>query len=252
MAGIATDPTVGAYSIVLSGGYEDDEDHGDVIIYTGEGGRDPSSGKQILDQQLTKGNLALALSKERNAPVHVIRGANHMSEFSPKAGYRYAGDYYVTEYWHELGRSGHIVYRFRLENKLQQSSDSKQTEIPASERREYQSLRIIRDTKQSRKVKEMHGYKCQVCGIVLELPLGQKYAEAAHIKPLGRPHDGPDIVENILCLCPNHHVMFDNYVFSINPGLRLIGSVKGKLIISSEHQINTEFLKYHNERFFSN
>lgn len=37
-------------SIVLSGGYVDDEDYGDVIIYTGEGGRDQRTGRQIADQ----------------------------------------------------------------------------------------------------------------------------------------------------------------------------------------------------------
>ena len=47
-------------SIVLSGGYVDHEDLGDVIIYTGEGGRDPNTGRQIADQQLISGNLALA------------------------------------------------------------------------------------------------------------------------------------------------------------------------------------------------
>jgi putative restriction endonuclease len=34
-------------SIVLSGGYVDDEDLGDMIIYTGEGGRDAATGRQI-------------------------------------------------------------------------------------------------------------------------------------------------------------------------------------------------------------
>ena len=47
-------------SIVLSGGYVDDQDLGDEIIYTGEGGRDPKSGRQIADQTLTGGNLYLA------------------------------------------------------------------------------------------------------------------------------------------------------------------------------------------------
>lgn len=36
-------------SIVLSGGYVDDEDHGNYIIYTGEGGRDSETGDQIAD-----------------------------------------------------------------------------------------------------------------------------------------------------------------------------------------------------------
>jgi putative restriction endonuclease len=49
----------GADSIILSGGYEDDIDFGDEIIYTGHGGKDPRTGNQIADQQLTVGNLAL-------------------------------------------------------------------------------------------------------------------------------------------------------------------------------------------------
>ncbi len=56
MVGIAAK---GGESIVLSGGYVDDEDEGDVIIYTGEGGRGSKSGRQIAYQTLTRGNLAL-------------------------------------------------------------------------------------------------------------------------------------------------------------------------------------------------
>ena len=58
-AGIAGRGAEGAESIVLNEGYEDDEDLGDEIIYTGEGGRDQNRGGQISDQQLTRGNLAL-------------------------------------------------------------------------------------------------------------------------------------------------------------------------------------------------
>jgi putative restriction endonuclease len=50
-AGIAGSQTEGAESIVLSGGYEDDVDNGDTIVYTGHGGRDPSTGQQIRDQR---------------------------------------------------------------------------------------------------------------------------------------------------------------------------------------------------------
>ena len=46
MNGIAPNGT----SIVLSGGYVDDLDEGDLIVYTGEGGRDPGTGRQIADQ----------------------------------------------------------------------------------------------------------------------------------------------------------------------------------------------------------
>jgi hypothetical protein len=40
MAGISGSESEGADSIVLSGGYEDDEDLGEEIVYTGHGGRD--------------------------------------------------------------------------------------------------------------------------------------------------------------------------------------------------------------------
>ena len=39
----------GAYSIVLSGGYEDDIDDLNYILYTGQGGQDTPGGKQIAD-----------------------------------------------------------------------------------------------------------------------------------------------------------------------------------------------------------
>ena len=61
-AGISGSADEGADSIVLSGGYEDDQDYGDVIVYTGHGGRDPTSCQQTSDQTLTRGNLALTRS----------------------------------------------------------------------------------------------------------------------------------------------------------------------------------------------
>jgi hypothetical protein len=40
VAGIAGNLSVGAWSIALSGGYEDDLDEGYRFVYTGSGGRD--------------------------------------------------------------------------------------------------------------------------------------------------------------------------------------------------------------------
>ena len=39
VAGIVGTPESGCYSIVLNGGYADDVDHGDLLTYTGSGGR---------------------------------------------------------------------------------------------------------------------------------------------------------------------------------------------------------------------
>jgi SAD/SRA domain len=55
-AGISGTPTVGAESIVVSGGYED---YGHTIIYTGHGGNDPETRSQVAAQTLTRQNLAL-------------------------------------------------------------------------------------------------------------------------------------------------------------------------------------------------
>ena len=59
VSGIVGDLSQGAYSICSSGGYEDDEDNGETLIYTGEGGKNLSegnkrTGKQTKHQELTK------------------------------------------------------------------------------------------------------------------------------------------------------------------------------------------------------
>ncbi|MEU7730664.1 HNH endonuclease signature motif containing protein [Streptomyces sp. NPDC040724] len=47
-----------------------------------------------------------------------------------------------------------------------------------------------------------------MCAEVLVLPSPRhRYSEATHIR--AREDNGPDIVENLLCLCPTCHVLFD-------------------------------------------
>jgi len=114
----------GAYSIALSGGYEDDVDLGTSFTYTGEGGRDLKGTKnnpknlrtapQSKDQTLTRGNLALATSYETGNPVRVIRGYKLNSPYAPEEGYRYDGIYYVRKYWKDVGLSGFSVWKFAL------------------------------------------------------------------------------------------------------------------------------------------
>jgi putative restriction endonuclease len=112
-AGISGNAREGAFSIVLSGAYEDDEDFGDVIIYTGQGGRDDTTGEHISHQALVRQNLALAMNRLKNLPVRVIRGKGGSSH-APKEGYRYDGLYLVENHWKERGQSGYLVWRFRL------------------------------------------------------------------------------------------------------------------------------------------
>jgi putative restriction endonuclease len=257
-AGISGSENEGADSIVISGGYEDDEDLGDIIIYTGHGGRSEVSKEQVADQTLTRGNKALAISCEKNLPVRVIRGANKSPRLSPEFGYRYDGLYLVEEYWKEKGKSGFTVWRFRLvklnnlyNNVLNQTHILSETDSKYSKpkRKQYISQRIVRDTKTSLYVKELYDYKCQICNIQIATPVGH-YAESAHVKAVGNPHNGPDTKENIICLCPNHHVMFDLGMISIDENFNIIGVLSGMLNLHPKHKIDKEFIIYHREHFF--
>ena len=104
--------------------------------------------------------------------------------------------------------------------------------------------RIIRDTELSKSLKEHYNYECQICGEVIKTANGF-YAEAAHITPLGAPHNGPDIWENILCLCPNHHTMFDLGTFAIEDDHTLTGLEGKVLTVKSGHSPAPAHVKYH-------
>ena len=108
-AGISSSPSNGADSIILSGGYEDDQDFGDLIIYTGYGDRDPATGRQVSDQPFSLWNRAPAYSSLNGLPVRVIRGEGCDLPYSTSAGYHYDGLYLVDDYWQDRERAGFLV-----------------------------------------------------------------------------------------------------------------------------------------------
>jgi putative restriction endonuclease len=107
---------------------------------------------------------------------------------------------------------------------------------------------LVRDTAVTRQVKALHDYRCQVCGVRLSSAAGP-YAEAAHIQPLGAPHHGPDVLANVLCLCPNHHVLFDLGSFAVADDGQLLG-LPGQLLQQKKHFIEPTFLAYHRAHFY--
>jgi putative restriction endonuclease len=225
-------------------------DFGDLIIYTGDGGRDGNTGEQIEDQTFAGRNAALARSKVLGLPVRVIRGSQRDSSFAPEQGYRYDGLYIVDEFWEETGRSGYKVWRYRLRKNVPGAQPALKpgAEAPQrAERRQVTITRIVRDTELSLKVKQMYNYCCQVCGTRLDTPAGP-YAGGAHIKPLGIPHNGPDCGSNILCLCPNHHVLFDDGALALADDLEILGLNKRQKL-TTKHEINVEYVRYHREHF---
>lgn len=125
-----------------------------------------------------------------------------------------------------------------LDVPLQPAAD---LDAPPADRVMTEVSRIVRDTELSRWVKREHGYRCQICGETIRLADGSSYAEGHHLKPLGNPHNGPDVAENIVCLCPNHHAACD---FG---AIRL--AVK-QLQCSGDRKIGEEFIAYHNDVVF--
>ena len=153
---------------------------------------------------------------------------------------------------YETGRSGFRIWRYRL-TKISDQLDEEERGIenpvapPGTRRQTTTVLRIVRDTAQARRLKELYDYKCQMCGTRLEGMVGP-YAEAAHIRPLGAPHHGPDSPHNVLCLCPNHHVLFDHGGVTIAENLSLDG-VEGKLHVHPRHRISEEHLRYRRDHY---
>lgn len=109
--GVSGSEAEGAESIILADQYEDDDFQEAVITYSGSGGRDPRTGRQTTHQEMTGRNRMLRRSLETGQPVRVFRKINEATG----SGYRYEGLYQVTDAVYEPGKSGFLVWKFRLE-----------------------------------------------------------------------------------------------------------------------------------------
>ncbi|MFE3997194.1 YDG/SRA domain-containing protein [Nocardioides sp. YIM B13467] len=294
--GIAGNRHMGCASIAISGGYETDEDHGHEIFYTGSGGRDSRTKKQVADQSLDKSdNAALVRSEQTGLPVRVVRGKVSDSEYAPASGYRYDGLYKVINHYEIYPDDGFRRWMFHLvQLTAEEAAPHTPPENIAANSRAFDELglgsephssastpptdpsrvdpfydgpielvlpsgktdpgtktvisqRVIRDTKVTAAVKAMYANTCQICGVRVEVRVGG-YSEGAHIRPLGRPHHGPDTMNNILCLCPNHHAAFDKgglYLDDTLTAYTADGSVLGTLSMHDDHDIDLSNIRYH-------
>jgi putative restriction endonuclease len=85
--GISGTKAEGADSIVVSGGYKDDEDYGAEIIYTGAGGNDLGTGRQIDDQTIGQpGNAGLVTSQLMACPFGSFAARGVTRPTRPPAG----------------------------------------------------------------------------------------------------------------------------------------------------------------------
>ncbi|MFE9929480.1 YDG/SRA domain-containing protein [Streptomyces sp. NPDC005533] len=264
--GIAGTEKTGADSIVLSGGYVDDRDEGDVIIYTGEGGRDRDSGRMVADQSLgERGNAALVVSQAMGHPVRVIEGLGVTRGKRRRAtkGYRYRGLFRVADHWLTVGQEGFGICQFQLlkiepgQLVTPQPVDplaGAETPFEEQARRYISQDRLVRDSAVVRAVKKMYDNTCQICRARLIVSLeGAAYSEAAHIQAVGKPHLGQDRIENVLCLCPNCHALFDRGALQLTDELDVIDGITGRfraaLAQAKGHNLGVEFARKHRERW---
>lgn len=109
-AGVSGSQAEGADSVVLAGAYEDDLFGEEEIIYSGSGGRDLKSGRQITNQEMTGRNLALRRSQETGLPVRVFQRV----QYEGREVIRYEGLYRISRHEFACGKAGFQVLLFRL------------------------------------------------------------------------------------------------------------------------------------------
>jgi hypothetical protein len=133
--------------------------------------------------------------------------------------------------------------REEVENELRKARGDTPPAVDADvpERVPTMILRIVRDTALARRIKSLHDGECQLCGTVIDLPGGGRYAEAHHLQPLGKPHDGPDHEGDLVCVCPTCHAKLDYGVVQLR---------FEELRRAEGHQVSREFLDYHNRTVY--
>ena len=114
----------------------------------------------------------------------------------------------------------------------------------------------VRSSQNVRELKGLYRNSCAFCGkqTIIGVDPHRDYSEAAHIKPVGQPHNGPDRKDNMIVLCPEHHLQFDRGLLRIKqaggsflilskiPGDPLDNSV---LKLIKPHTVDPQFSNWH-------
>lgn len=249
----------GITSIIVSNSYEDDEDLGDVILYTGDGGRDRTSGKQTADQQLTGKNKSLALKCLSGEPIRVTRAIQPGPDRKSlrKGPFRYDGYYFVTDFVQKRGRSGFIICQFRLERDPLSMSGDRGTLHESDPEWDFDLgprplPRFIPRTKAGQKTLSHHRSVCQICGGAAPTIAGG-FCDPAYIVSPSDQKPGPDDPSNILCLCPNCYVGFMHGDIVVHDDWTVTSrsdkSLRLTLRIHQQHNIDRDLLAQHRARF---
>lgn len=160
---------------------------------------------------------------------------------------------------HQLHRFEQIWHSPEIEEEYADEAVYVPDSLPSPERKTGKAVRVVRDTAQSRIVKELYQYHCQICDLAIYAPqLKSKwYCEAHHVQPLGKQFRGPDHSSNIVALCPTHHCMMDLGVIAVDPlDLRIVTLTSSdmagafQLKLKREHGLNRKYLQFHFDEIY--
>jgi putative restriction endonuclease len=116
-----------------------------------------------------------------------------------------------------------------------------------------------------RQVKTAYSNKCAFTGLDMRNGGGRTEVDAAHIKPVGDGHNGPDSVRNGLALSKTVHWMFDRGLLSIDTDFKILSAKslvpepiqrllrpEGYIILpeNGSDRPHPAFLDYHRNRIF--
>ena len=143
---------------------------------------------------------------------------------------------------HDLFYSVHGLGRgiWGLRSMLAPTPVAEDLSDPNTTKLEITTYRILRDTQLARQLKKLHNDTCQLCRRQLRLSPTTTYSEAHHIRPLGSPHNGPDVPGNILVVCPSCHALCDFAAIELS---------KHEIFVVEGHELDQKFLEYHNARY---
>ncbi len=147
-------------------------------------------------------------------------------------------------------------FRPEIVNKRPEKADrnERSADFTTPDRTKTHTSRIIRNTQIVNSLKAEYDYTCQICGDKRYRDEGVGYAEGHHLRPLGKPHNGPDTESNIIILCPTCHADADYGMLKFDIASSKVvhkydSSKDGSQLENvAGHEVAKRFLEYHNKR----
>ena len=99
-----------------------------------------------------------------------------------------------------------ILYCF-LPTRLREDPELKEVTPQTPETIEVKGKQYKRNNRIIAQLKILRDFKCQICGTRILKRDKYFYVEAAHI--IQKKDRGPEIPDNLIILCPNHHKEYD-------------------------------------------